>query len=273
MSVNSAHHTVESQDIRGALQQAEKPLTSAELGKLFGPKSGKGFKTALGAEVSAGRIFAWGANLYWDRDPKVVARERLLNLAQSEVVSADVLVKRAAATPPKIKLLAVRNARKELISEKRLREVASPPLSKIKAKWNVNVQHPEPYLEIEIGRLLVDFGIERSAERIRGFLALEQPQPEPDPKLAVSEVAEKMFAAMNRMAFSPGATVTFHRLRQQPELAGISKAVFDEAALLLQRDRRALLAVHGHAPSLPKEEQDELVADGFGAYYVYIYAL
>ena len=82
-----------------------------------------------------------------------------------------------------------------------------------------------------------------------------------------------MFAAMNELAFAPGTTVTFYRLRQRPELASIPKEIFDKAALLLQQERRALLAVHDHAARLPKEQQDEFVTDGLGTYYVSIYAV
>jgi hypothetical protein len=88
----------------------------------------------------------------------------------------------------------------------------------------------------------------------------------------VREVAEKMFAAMNRIAFAPGTTVTFYLLRQQPELAHIPKAIFDEAALLLQQARRALLMVHDFAAALPAGQQESFVSDGLGKFYVSICA-
>jgi len=277
MSSRSAENTIELDDILRVLQQAERPLKSTELSKLLKQKSGKAFKPALDAEVSAGRIYSWSSDLYWDRNPREIARDRLLNLARSEVLTATPLNKRAAAESPKINLNVVRSVRQDLVREKLLRELAPPRGSKSRANLNVNVQHPERYLEQEIGRLLASFETERSAERIRALLAPEsaepQPQPSRDPELEVPEVAETIFAAMNRIAFAPGTTVTFRRLREQPELAAIPKPVFDKAAFLLQQQRRALLAVHGHALRLPKEEQDELVTDGLGAYYVSIYAL
>ena len=88
----------------------------------------------------------------------------------------------------------------------------------------------------------------------------------------VRDTAEKMFAAMNRIAFSPGTTVTFYRLRQQPELADIPKQIFDRAALLLASERRVLLSIHDHAAALPAEDRDALVTDGLGKFYVSIYA-
>jgi hypothetical protein len=66
--------------------------------------------------------------------------------------------------------------------------------------------------------------------------------------------------------------VTFYRLRQQPELAHIPKAIFDEAALLLQHEQKALLSLHDHAAALPAEERERFVTDGLGTYYVSIYA-
>jgi hypothetical protein len=97
------------------------------------------------------------------------------------------------------------------------------------------------------------------------------PEP-PHADETVQEVAAKIFDAMNRIAFSPGTTVTFYRLRQQPELAHVPKAIFDEAALLLQHDRKALLSLHDHASALPAEERERFVTDGLGTYYVSIYS-
>jgi len=50
------------------------------------------------------------------------------------------------------------------------------------------------------------------------------------------------------------------------------KNIFDEAALLLQRDRKVLLSLHDHAAALPAEERERFVTDGSGTYYVSIYA-
>jgi hypothetical protein len=248
-------------------------LKSAELSRLLKQKSGKAFKPALDAEVRAGRIYSWGSDLYWGGNPTAMARARLLNLAKSEVLTSDPFSKRAAAESPKISLDVVRNVRKELVREKSLREVDLPRGSKSKAKLNVNAHHPEPYLVQEIARLLADFGVERSKERIGALLGPAQANAPADPASEVPEVAEKMFGAMSRIAFAPGTTVTFYRLRQQPELAHVPKAVFDKAALLLQQERRALLAVHDHGPRLPETQQDELVTDGLGTFYVSIYAI
>src|SRR5207237_5813293 len=140
--------------------------------------------------------------------------------------------------------------------------------------WNVS--HPELYLKIEIGRLLEDFGVKRSTERILALLALAEPQPQVSVQTAgtepdLREIAETMLAAINRIASEPGTTVTFYRLRQQPALASVPKPTFDKAALLLRQERKAELAVHDHAARLPQSEQDELVTDGMGHYYVSIY--
>jgi hypothetical protein len=261
MSSPSGQSVLELPDIRGRLEQAEKPLTAAALSKLFKQKGGKAFKPVLDAEVAAGRIYSWGASLYWHKDPGPIARERLLDAAAAEVLAASPLDKRVSREVPRIPAGVVREARLQLTSEGLLRIGAPIPGSK--GKVVVNVRKPGAYLEQVIERLLTGFGMERSRERIRELL------DEPD----VREIADKIFAAMNRIAFAPGTTVTFYRLRQQPELAGIPKAVFDTAALLLQQERKAMLAVHDHAGRLAAKEQDELVTDGLGNYYVSIYAL
>jgi hypothetical protein len=72
MNSHGAQNTSTLEDIRRVLQQAEKPLTSAALGKLLGKKRATAFKPVLDAEVRAGRIYSWGS-MYWDRDPKGLA--------------------------------------------------------------------------------------------------------------------------------------------------------------------------------------------------------
>ena len=244
--------------LQEVLRESAEPLKSTAIRKLLGIKSAKQLKSDLEAEVNAGRIYFWGSGMYWDRNPSTIARERLLKVAASELLKASDLVKRAAADGQKISSKVVTAARKELEAEGLLRVVA---------KVYVNAEHPEAYLQQQIGHLLSEFKIERTREQIRVFLALATPEME------VRDVAEKIFAAMNRIAFAPGTTVTFYRLRQQPELADIPKAIFDQAALLLQKERTALLEEHGHAARLPKAEQDMLVNDGLGTYYVSIYSL
>jgi len=197
--------------------------------------------------------------------PRTIARSRLLNLAKGEFLAATALVKRAAEDSPKISQAVLKAARTELVNERLLRVVA---------KLNVNSQHPQQYLVQEIGRLLAEFGVTRSKEQIQALLDPGQAKaPVTLEADTVPEVAEKMFEAMNRIAFAPGTTVTFYRLRQQPELASVPKAIFDQAALRLQQERRALLAVHDHASRLPQEEQDQFVTDGLGTFYVSIYAV
>jgi hypothetical protein len=214
----------------------------------------------------------WG-KLYWDRNPRAVARERLLRVTACELLTTLALKQRVNAESPKIKQKnVITDVRTDLVREGALREVAQRGS---RAKWNVNVSHPEPYLEPEIRRLLADFGIERSTERILALLAQAQPQlPVEVPtgtEPGVDEIAETMLSAINRIASEPGTTVTFYRLRQQPALASVPKPTFDKAALLLRQDRKAELAVHDHAARLPQSEQDELVTDGLGNYYVSIY--
>jgi hypothetical protein len=182
-------------------------------------------------ELAAAHVFAWGPakkQRYSNRDPRAVARERLLALVPLQTLSKRELTSRAAKQAPPLSLKAAQSAMAALLREKHLREV----------------------------KLIV------------GVEALPAPVPA---QTSVNSVAEKIFAAVNRLAFGQGTTVTFYRLRQDPELASIPKQIFDEAALLLQSERRVLLSVHDQAAALAPEERDLLVTDGLGKFYVSAY--
>jgi hypothetical protein len=245
-----------------AVQEAEAPLKPAQLAKSIRKLTGPRVKEFLAEDVAAGHIFNWGSEktpLYWHREPAAEARDRLLKIAAEEPLNKAHLTNRAAKLPPKIGATVVKPALERLIEDHHLCLVGS------KTK---RVMHTDAYLETEIAHLLKCFGRERPTSRIQTLLAPEPAHPDE----AVQEAAAKIFDAMNRIAFSPGTTVTFYRLRQQPELAHIPKAIFDEAALLLQRDHKALLSLHDHAPALPAEERERFVTDGLGTWYVSIYS-
>ena len=274
MNSSSVQNTVDFEAIRNELELSENPLNAAALSKRLKQKSGKAFKPTLDDEVRVGRIYSWGRDLYWDRNPRVMARERLLRVTARELMTADPLNQKVRSESPKINKNVVNEIRKDLVREGALREVAQRG-PKSRAKVIVNLSNPRPYLESEIGGLLKEFGIERSTERIRALLEPAEPQPQVEVQTGAGpdlrEIAETMLAAINRIASEPGTTVTFYRLRQQPALASVPKPTFDKAALLLRHDRKAELAVHDHAARLPQSEQDELVTDGLGNYYVSIY--
>jgi hypothetical protein len=247
-----------------AIQEADAPLKPVQLAKCAesSPKlTGPHVKQLLADDLSAGRIFNWGSEkspLYWHREQGAEARDRLLRIAAAEALTKAQLAARAAKGPPKIGPTIVIPLLDGLIDDYRLCLVLK------------RVMHTEAYLSVEIARLLKSCGRERPTSRIQALLAAE-PEKEPENE-TVQEVAARIFDAMNRIAFSPGTTVTFYRLRQQPELAHIPKAIFDEAALLLQHDRKALLSLHDHASALPAEERERFVTDGVGTYYVSIYS-
>jgi hypothetical protein len=258
------------QSILQAIEAADGPVTAATLCKLPGIGSRARVKPLLTEEVATGRVFDWGKSAYWHLDPEHVARGRLLELAAREFLKPAELKKRVAQASPKIKSTTVQSVIKKLVAEKRFlpKEAKTASISGM-----IDLNHPEPYLERKIAAVLKSVGIERSPDRICALLAPEtEPHSQSSPSTDVHEVAEKMFAAMNRIAFGPGTTVTFYLLRQQPELAVIPKQLFDQAALLLQQERRALLSAHGYAGSISAQERDQLVTDGFGNYYVSIYA-
>src|SRR5215469_9550295 len=160
-------NTVAWEDILCELKKAEKPLTSAAVAKLLKQRTGKAFKPTLDSEVQAGRIHSWGNDLYLAADPKAIARERLLRLTATEVLTATPLDKRAAKEIPKISHRVVGEVRRDLVREKLLREKAPRHGSKNRAKLLVNFRNPEPYLEEAIGWLLEEFEVVRSEERIR----------------------------------------------------------------------------------------------------------
>jgi hypothetical protein len=253
-----------------AIREADAPLKPVQLAKsaesarkLTGPH----VTGLLGNDLAPDDIFNWGSDkspLYWHREPGAEARDRLLDISSRESLTRAQLAARAAKGPPKIGPAIVKPLLDSLLDDHRL---CLMPKTK-------RVMHTESWLEAEIARLLKSFGWERPTGRIHALLALE-PETSPEPARTddtVQEVAAKIFDAMNRIAFSPGTTVTFYRLRQQPELAHIPKAIFDEAALLLQHERKALLSLHDHASALPAEERERFVTDGLGTYYVSIYS-
>lgn len=225
----------------------------------------------LAEDVASARVFDWGKSSYWNLDPETVARQRVLEVVSRECLSTRDLTKSVAQQPPRLSAKTVQFAIKKLIAEKRLlpKETKLSNVSGI-----IDLKYPEPYLQRKIAAVLKSVEIERSANRIAALLApeIESPATAAAPSPDVRDVAEKMFAAINRVAFAPGTTVTFNILRQQPELAHIPKKIFDEAALLLQQKRRVLLNPHGYAGSISAQEKERLVTDGFGNYYVSIYA-
>jgi len=253
-----------------AIQDAASPLKPAQLAKCVESArklTGPHVKELLAEDAAAGHIYNWGSDkapLYWHRERTAEARDRLLRFAAEESLTKAQLTARAAKLAPKIGTPFVKPLLEGLLNDHRL---CLAPKTK-------RVMQTESYLETEIAHLLKSHGRERPNSRIQALLA---PDPETSPEPArpdetVQEVAAKIFDAMNRIAFSPGTTVTFYRLRQQPELAHIPKAIFDQAALLLQHDQKALLSLHDHAPALPPEERERFVTDGSGTWYVSIYA-
>jgi len=259
------------QTILQEIDAADAPITAAALGKLPGIGTGARVKLLLGEDVATARVFNWGKPGYWRVDPEAVARQRVLEVVGHECLNTRDLTKSVTQQPPRLSAKTVQSAVKKLISERRLlpKETKASNVSGI-----IDLKHPEPYLQRKIAAVLESVGSERSTNRIVALLApeIDSPTVAAAPSPDVQDVAEKMFTAMNRVAFAPGTTVTFHILRQQPELVHIPKNVFDQAALLLQSGRRALLNPHGYAGSISTQEKEQLVTDGFGNYYVSIYA-
>ena len=242
-----------------AIRESAEPLKTKQLAKL------SGLKQPQITELLGGEAFNWGTEkgpAYWHKSPLETARERILGAASQGAFTLAELKKAAAALKPKLKPADLAAALNGLENERRLQRVG---------KQLLDAPHLDAWLEGQIADLLKTWGREQPASRIRALLGDAPVSPSPSLP-SVAEAAERVFAAMHRIAFAPGATVTFYRLRQQPELASIPKKIFDEAALLLQKERKALLTPHGHASALPEEERERFVTDGLGTYYVSVYA-
>lgn len=259
------------QSVLQAIEQSEAPVSAKVLAKLPGIGNAARIDRLIKDDLDAGRIFGWGSKVYWRVDPTQTTRERFSAAVESEFLPKAKLISRVAQQEPKIRPALARSVLQEFLAAKRFQEMPDPGS---KTKGIVDPENPAPYLE----RVFSSLGVTRSVDSIRSFISSgDQPaaQTPVKPESRGSDtaaLADRLFAALNRIAFSPGATVTFDRLRQQPELVDVPKSVFDQAALLLQQDRRALLSAHGYAARLPEEERERLVTDGFGNYYVSIYA-
>ena len=224
----------------------------------------------LAPEIESGVLSLWriaGKKALWNRHPASIARERLLQLSAEAALPGTVLEKQVATQGPVVPTAIIKNVRKQLVAEGLLRDVTSA--SNKKAKYLINTHRPEPFLISEIIAMLELHGVPQPLERIQSLFS--QNAPPSGSETDVHDIAAKILEAMNRIAFAPGTTVTFYRLRQQPELARIPKDVFDRAALLLETERKALLSVHDHAAALPPDQQKDLVTDGLGKFYVSIY--
>jgi predicted Zn-ribbon and HTH transcriptional regulator len=281
--------------IRKAIAEAAEPVEAASLVKLAQVKS-KDLPEMLAEDLAASRVFVWESRkLYWHRDARSAARERVVKaVAEAAQPVAVAALGELVGLTGKVAVKELPGLLSEDLAAGRVFEWQSKKLY-----WHRDVTTEARERLIDLARrenLSKDDLVKRAAEpapmidvkavkKICAELIKEESlisalKPRDAGRAlaqvvaseGVPEVAEKIYAAMHRIAFAPGTTVTFYRLRQQPELAGIAKKIFDEAALLLQQDRRALLTVHGHATALPPSEREELVTDGLGTYYASIYA-
>jgi hypothetical protein len=135
-----------------------------------------------------------------------------------------------------------------------------------------NAKHTPEYLDA----ISKEAGLKRVASlrtltnSINRARQLRDLSPKVDP---IDEVSDKIFSSMarlNKESNSPNATVTFDKLRQQPELKSVPKETFDKAVVKLQNDRKALMMIHGHAKALPEAARNDLV-EHEGNYYVSMY--
>src|SRR5438105_10285630 len=117
MNSSSVQNTVDFEAIRHELELSENPLNSAALSQRLKQKSGKAFKPTLDDEVRVGRIYSWGRDIYWDRNPRAMARERLLRVTANQLLTASPLNQTVSSEPPKINRSMVIDVREELIRD------------------------------------------------------------------------------------------------------------------------------------------------------------
>jgi hypothetical protein len=277
-----------------ALVESPEPIPAAQLTRIPG-LSQKVVAThlpqLLAEDLASGRLFYWGgkAKLYWHRDPKSVAHERIMQALSdaAQPIAAGALLKLPGVVLKAADLtklladdiaagrLSYWGTKDKLYWSRNLQSVARDRLLELAARENLSKEELNSLAAAQSPKIeapKIKAACEALIKEKHLVLKPAAMQTRPVATQTVNEVADKILDAMNRIAFAPGTTVTFYRLRQQPELAHLPKTLFDQAALLLQQERRALLTFHGHAASLPDAERDELVTDGLGTYYASIYS-
>jgi hypothetical protein len=284
------------QSILNAIMEAAEPVAAVQLVRLPGlSQKVKDVPELLAEDLASARVFSWGVKdrVYWHRDGKAESHERVLKaiLEAAEPVPAAALVElpglvqrvaekdlagllaedlasgRVFAWGKKDRRYWGRDVRTE--ARERLMNLASREnLTKEELMSRAGALTPT----IDAKDIRAAFAILIKEQQLVNALKPRGGSTPPASVDNVRETADRIFAAVNRIAFSPGTTVTFSRLRQEPELAGLAKNLFDRAVLLLEQDRRAVLTVHGHAAALTDSDREALVRDDAGTYYASIYS-
>ena len=241
---------MEVQTIVRYLEEAPAPVSRTKLSKDL-RLTAKLADAHLSEAVRSGAAFQWprlrGAARYWHRDPAVLVREEVLNVATATALTRRELVRailpRAHDCGTKIAQSTVR----ALLQEGRLRseKIIGPALCYRTDRPQALVEASYAALRQRLGRLGIG-----------------------DAEMATADIspADALFDQIVLLQPAPGVPVTVRSLRAA--MPGMSKAEFDAAVLSLADQQRIYLTTHDHGWALPEAERQELVWDGGQKLYV-----
>ena len=241
---------MEVQTIVRYLEGEPAPVSRAKLSKDL-RLTAKQADAHLSEAVRSGAAFQWprlrGAVRYWHRDPAVLVREEILNVAAGSALTRRELVRAISPRAHDCGTKIVQSTVRALLEEGWLRsgKTIGPALC-------YRTDRPRPLVEASFAAL---------SERLRR-LGIE------DAEMATADVspAEALFDQIVLLQPAPGIPVTVRSLRAA--MPGMSKAEFDAAVLSLADQRRIYLTTHDHGWALPEAERHELVWNGGRKLYV-----
>jgi hypothetical protein len=249
--------------VREALQRSDKPLSLTQLCKqLTGPfrvpeKKKSELRAVLQRDSPQG-IYEWpkfrGSIRFWDRDPKGVAEAALIEIASEKPITRSVLLK---ALAKKVTGYKSETLIPELLHDRRLFE--DPPWGRNR-KLTAIRPDPERYrseLEGQLRPILEKYAA-------LGITPLATSGTGAPTRVSAESIAE----ALERIEPRKGLVVALSRIRKAPELDGVSKSDFDRAVMQLLEQRRVFLHDHSAPHTLSAAEQEQLVTDGKGNFYV-----
>jgi len=253
-----------------ALQRAPQPLSVDQLRRQMavriGPKQKAEFMALLRADP---RIHPWPGSgktpRFWHREPREVAAETALEAASHSPLDSAALVRAIVKNAHRYPRTDAAALVKELIDEGRLFE--DPPWGR-KRKISATPPDSESYrheLEAQLRPILEKYAALRITPKA---LVDEICANGVSPAQANTDAAAQIAAALERIEPRRGLVVAVSKLRHAPELAGVSKSGFDAAAMHLFGARRVFLHDHTAPHTLTAAEQDDLIADGKGTFYV-----
>lgn len=228
--------------------------------------------------VMEGTLFAWpakgkGKQRYWGTEPaSFISRTIIDRLSEKPLTALELnrlLVKTLFGIPKK----EIEKAIQSLILQGSIRH--HPKFGKLKAKLGLRPPDPQPYLfkvykEIDlVYKTLGLAGVPRE-EIQKAFYegsGLVTPFPGQSEAYSRRELAEQILSKMVEVEpqAPQGALVSLRNLRRS---LGLAKEVFDRTIIDLAKNKRIMLHQHSFPQGLSTEEQQSLVEDQNGHFYV-----